>query len=371
VSRNALKLSLAMDSSSMARLAGDVRGSELMLAVDNDLLTSPRLMVVVASASGSPRNQSVIAATGCRTAPVTYACRDSAHAEVANGRFVVTVRDSAMIAWLFAERPAAVWVHAPVARARTGYVDVAYIDPQLATPAMAALVRQDSIAASDGWGPWTRMMWTSSFAALDPVWMQIGEQARAYLGEMQCRPIDSCNYRTDFSASKWTSSDSTVARVVPTDNPRQVEALITALRPGRSTVTVAGVHGPSDELPRSTRVHEFTRHIVVTNRLARIQITPRPTTIRAGSRVTLNAQLVDEFGAILPDAPINFVVIYDWPDNKSWSQKRYDLATRADLTTPGHRRFIANLRGLADTLDLEVVPAPPLRRPPRVRQRGP
>lgn len=357
VSRERLTLSFVIDSSGNAAQGIELRGSYLVLAVDNDLLSSPRLMMSFAQPSSASTFATAIQPKDCRALTAKYTCGDSTRAEIANGRVVITIRHSEIIEWLFRDRPTAVWVRASFASARAGYLSVRYIDPLLPSPSKDSLARQDSVAAREGWGPWTRMMWTSSFGALDTVWMQVGQQVSASLGEVQCRPIDSCNFRTDFAASDWTSSDSSVVKLTVTDNPRRAQATITALRPGRSTVTVEGLHGPSDDLPRSTRVRAFTRHIVVTNRLARLQITPRPTTIRAGSSVKLQAQLLDEFGAILPDAPINFLVIYDWPDNKPWSGKRYDLATRVNLTTPGHRRFIASFAGLADTLDLEVVPS--------------
>jgi len=53
---------------------------------------------------------------------------------------------------------------------------------------------------------------------------------------------------------------------------------------------------------------------VVTNRLQRVAITPRSATIVAGSKLQLKAQDIDETGAVVPDAPVNFYVIYDTPD---------------------------------------------------------
>jgi hypothetical protein len=129
-----------------------------------------------------------------------------------------------------------------------------------------------------------------------------------------------------------------------------------ALRPGRSTVAVEGLHGPSDDLPRSTRVRTLASHVVVTNRLARVQITPRPTTIVAGSKFELTAQAIDETGAVVAGAPVAFYVIYDTPDKYGWGGKRSDLAERTDLSTLGHRRFIAYFANFADTLDVQVVP---------------
>jgi hypothetical protein len=54
------------------------------------------------------------------------------------------------------------------------------------------------------------------------------------------------------------------------------------------------------------------------------------------------------------------------PDKYGWDGKRYALATQVDLSTPGHRRFIARFANLADTLDVQVVP-----RAPAVRFLGP
>jgi hypothetical protein len=53
---------------------------------------------------------------------------------------------------------------------------------------------------------------------------------------------------------------------------------------------------------------------------------------------------------------VDFLVFYDWPDDKPWGDKRYGHAEDADFRTPGHRRFIASFGRLADTLDLEVIP---------------
>jgi hypothetical protein len=109
-------------------------------------------------------------------------------------------------------------------------------------------------------------------------------------------------------------------------------------------------------LPRSTRIHTITRHVVVINRPAHLQITPRPSTVVAGSAPRFQVDLTDETGAVIADAPVKFLVIYDWPDTKDWDKKNYDRASRANLTKPGHRRFVASFANLADTLDVEVIP---------------
>lgn len=359
VSRRSLMISSPINDSTPAVKGSKPRsGANVTLVVDLGRLSSWLRMSVV-----TPVNQQAYSAglrpLTCRVLTDAYSCRDSTTVEIANDRLVIMVRDSAMLALLFDGRPTQITLQSDAGYSGLGRPAVRYVDPQLLAPSTAALAEYDRALGRDGWGPWTRMMWTSSFAALDSVWMQVGDRISASVGEMQCRPIDSCNSRSDFSASGWTSSDSSIAGVEASADPRRVSATIVALRPGRSTVTVDGLHGPSDDLPRSTQIRTLARHIVVTRRLVRLQITPRPTTIIAGSPFQPEAQLIDDAGTIVTGAPVNFFVIYDWPDNKDWGSKRYDLATRANLTTPGHRRFIAYFGKLADTLDTQILPRTP------------
>lgn len=359
VSRRSLVISSPINDSTPAATGRAQRpGANVRVVIDLQRLSS-WLQLSVVTPVNQPTYSSGLRPLMCRALTDTYSCRDSTTVEVANGRLVITVRDSAMLALLFDGRPTQVMLQSDAGYAGLGRPVVRYVDPQLLAPSTAALAEYDRALGRDGWGPWTRMMWTSSFGALDTVWMQVGDRVTASLGEMQCRPIDSCNSRSDFAASAWTTSDSSIARVEASSDRRRVSATIVALRPGRSTVAVEGLHGPSDDLPRSTHTRTLARYIVVTNRLTRLQITPRPTTTVAGSPFKPEVQLIDETNAIVTDAPVNFLVIYDWPDNKDWSSKRYDLATRADLTTPGHRRFIAYFGKLADTLDTQVVPRTP------------
>ena len=359
VSRRSLVISSPINDSTLAVTGrAESSGANVRLVVDPYRLSSWLHLSVIPPVNQAAYSSALRPLT-CRVLTDTYSCRDSTTVEIANGRLVITIRDSAMLALLFDGRPTRVMVQSDAGYTGLGRPVVRYVDPQLLAPSTAALAEYDRALGRDGWGPWTRMMGTTSFGAVDSVWMEVGDSIRAAVGESQCRPIDSCNTRSDFSAAAWTSSDSSIIRVEGSTVTGRVSATIVALRPGRSTVAVDGLHGPSDDLPRSTPVRTIAHHIVVTNRLTRLQITPRPTTIVAGSRVKPAVQLIDENGAIVTDAPVNFFVIYDWPDNKDWGSKRYDLGTRADLTTPGHRRFIAYFGKLADTLDTQVIPRTP------------
>ena len=147
-SRRAVTLSFAIDSSN----AGELRGPNVMLVVDKDQLSSPRIMLTLVSPLRVSRYHAAPQPVICRAVTGKYDCRDSTTAEVANGRLVITLRHSDILAWLFAEHPTAVWVYAEFANTRAGYLAVRYIDPPLLAPSKEALAQHDSVAASEGWG---------------------------------------------------------------------------------------------------------------------------------------------------------------------------------------------------------------------------
>jgi hypothetical protein len=353
VSRRALTISFPLDNSSSIPKRGEpLLGPNVTLAVDLRQMSSTLRMKIVEPASDITYRSALRPMT-CQVLTDTYSCRDSTTLEITDGRLVITVRDSAMLALLFADHPMEMILSA-FGPARAGTLVVRYVDPQLLPPSKEALADLDRELGRDGWSPWRRAIVTSSFGMQDTVWLQAGERTTATVIESQNRPTDSFNWRSDFVASGWKVSDSSVVRLEP--STEHVSKTIVALHPGRSTVTAQGLRGPSDDLPRSTRVHDLTQNVVVTNRLARVEITPRPSTIVAGSTFGLTARVIDETGTVVSGAPVNFYVIYDTPDEHGWDGKRYGLASDTDLRTPGHRRFIARFSKLADTLDAQVVP---------------
>ena len=359
VSRRALTLSFGLDSAILrGKATGQPPGFGVDLMLDVPALSSRMRLRIVAPVD-SVAYRSPRAPLSCRALTDTYACGDSTFIEIVNDRLTITVRDSAKIELLFASHPARVWLRSDFAH--TSLRMVRYDGPPLLPPSKAALADYDLALAREGWSGWNRDILTASFQAMDPVWMQVGESTDVFVREMQGRAIDGYNSRSDFSASGWTSSDSSVV-ALGASGENGVSMNVHALRPGSATVAVHGLHGPSDDMPRSTRIRNLESHVIVTRRLARIAITPRPATIVAGSKMQLAAHVIDETGAVVREAPLHFFVIYDSPQQYGgWEGRRYEMAERADLTTPGHRRFIAYFRNLADTLDVQVVPraAPP------------
>lgn len=294
----------------------------------------------------------------CQTLTDAYSCRDSATATIANGRLVIAIRDSAMLALLFSDRPMHVSLFSSIRAISFGRAVVGYGAPTFVPASKQALAEYDRALGREGWSPWTRALWAgiaNGANGRDTLWMQVGDRTTAAVSERQGRGIDSINERSDFTVARWTSTDSSVIAFAPSNDPPHAITLV-ALRPGRSTIAATDMRGPSDELPRSHPVRTLTRHIVVTNRVARIEIAPRPGKIVAGTRFKPVARVIDVNGAVVHGLPIDFYVIYDIPDPYGWEGKKYDLAGAADLTAPGKRRFIARFAGFADTLDVRVVP---------------
>jgi hypothetical protein len=357
VSRRALVMSFPVDTSAQPE-SRPAAGVTLVVDLQR---RSPRLEMSVIPPATEPGGAASVRPVTCQASIDRRSCRDSTTVEIVNRRFVITVHDSAMVALLFAARPPAVVFYRRFGRPGGGYSVVHYVDPPFVPASEKALAAEDSVRGSEGWSAWTRTLWTSS-----PIWMssptgvdtirlQVGDRVTARVDERQYRGIDQVDTRFDLSASGWISSDSAVA-ALEADDPRRVEVTIVGLRPGGSRVAVRGLHGPSDDLPRSARTSTFVLNVIVIKRLAGVRITPRPTTIVAGSEPELKAQLIDEAGAVVNDVRVSFLVFYDWPDTKPWGEKRYGLAADADFKTTGHRRFIASFGKLADTLDLEVIP---------------
>ena len=357
ISRRALTISIPIDTSA-AIGAGVESTSEWRVTVGGNASShSSTLSLVFSEPFDVAAYQSMRQPTSCRVLTDAYSCSDSSTAAIANGRFVITVRDSAMLALLFWDRPTRVWVGTSIRSLRLGSVVVRYVDPQLLPASKETLAEYDRALGREGWSPWTRTLLAGKSSATDTVWMEVGERLTTGVREEQGRGIDSYNWRSDFTASGWTSSDSSVVALAPSNAPQPSITLV-ALRPGKSTIAVNGLRGASDELPRSQRARTLTQTFIVTRRLTRVEIVPRPKEIVAGSRLKLTARVIDDRGAVVAGAPVGFYVIYDPPGKYGREGSADD---NADLTTPGHRRFIAYFANFADTLDVQVVP----RRTPR------
>ena len=358
ISRRALTISLPLDTSVLTGTPPRLKSGWRITIGGDESTQSTTLSLTFRDPIAEPAYRSATHPASCTVLTDAYSCRDSASAVIVNGRFVITVRDSAMLALLFGDRPTHLSVFAPAPLVRLWRAVVRYVDPQLLPASKEALAEYDRALGREGWSPWTRTLWAGPANGRDTLWMQVGERTTASVAERQGRAIDSFNQRSDFTVARWTSSDSSVVAFAPSNDPPRSITLV-ALRPGRTTIAANGLRGASDELPRSQRARSLTRDVIVTNPLTRIEIVPRPSKIVAGARFELVARVIDVNGAVVEGLPVDFYVIYDTPDPYGWEGKKYSLAPDVDLTAPGKRRFIARFAKFADTLDVQVVPRGP------------
>jgi hypothetical protein len=178
VSRPALTISFLLDSSSSVAKSGEqLPRWNVALAVDLRKESYQLRMKIVEPVS-APTDRSALRLMTCQALTDTYTCRDSTTLEMTNGRLVITVRDSAMLALLFADHSTKMVLWA-FGHSRAQPLVVRYVDPQLLPPSRAALADLDRALGRDGWSPWHRELVTSSFGTRDTVWLQVGERTTA------------------------------------------------------------------------------------------------------------------------------------------------------------------------------------------------
>lgn len=295
-------------------------------------------------------------------------CSDSGmRASVEDGRVVLTLRDSARIARLFGMRPAFVstWQQRP----EEGYrfsrdsVRVEYVSPRIPAPDAATradaarsrrrfeesihLVSRYIAGGSDRWGR---------------LWLVVGDSAAVHVDEMRCT-YDACiSSPAIVGDSGWTIDDPRVARVQSAGrDARDAELLamsgrphryVTALRPGRTTLRVRGVHGPSDTAAsRQPPQRKLEREIIVTPPVGRVEIVPRPDTVRVREPFTLRVRVVDRAGNEIAGVPATLESL----DGDGRYVRDASGPVQMILTSPGRTRLVARLGVHTDTLTVTVV----------------
>ena len=153
--------------------------------------------------------------------------------------------------------------------------------------------------------------------------------------------------------------DERIAKLVALDSSRRDLSLMTgarhylkAVRPGRTTLRVHGVHSAADSAVSSQApARELERGVTVTLPLSRIAITPRPDTVVSGKPLSLQAIVRDTTGQPIGDVPVTFNV----------EGLGYSVGTSSLTQTPievrgrGRRRIVAKAGSLSDTLFVTVV----------------
>lgn len=293
-------------------------------------------------------------------------------ASVERGAVVLTLRDSAQLATLLGLRPPSAEWSDPGSGYEQRRADIRYVAPQVPRPDSALIAR--GRAGHRSHEALIRSVHRHVIApelgtAVTRAWMAVGDSVLFGVEESRCF-YDTCfdepgAVTTD---SAWTVTDTAVVRMRATaparhwgwrmDGTRPV--LLTALRPGTITLRIGGLTGPGDTLPSSRPVDRAVEmEVVVTEPVARVSLTPRITRARVGEATRLEAQAWDAAGRLLQNTTME-VRREGRPYTQLWMGSVINLT----FDCPGPHRVIGSVGGKADTLMVDVAPAPPSPGPP-------
>ena len=318
-----------------------------------------------------PSLQSLVAAAHAqRCSPGMIAqCSDSGmRATVESRRVVLTLRDSAQIARLFGMRPMTVlaWRHAPGDgnKYSSDTVHVHYVAPDIPLPTVATRLDAERSRRRYEESISTIVRFLDGGEPFQPLWLETGDSVRVSLDEMYCR-YDSCS-SGGYSAlrdSGWTIVDTTIARLqrIQRDTAGDIELLIVgrnaaqyvkALRSGRTALRVRGIHGPSDTAASSKPpANEIDRTIIVAPPIDRVEIVPRPDSLRALETLTLAVRVLDRDGREVAGLPWRLEVL----DGEGRGIRTGPEPQSIVFTTPGRARIVARLGAHTDTMSVMVV----------------
>jgi len=134
---------------------------------------------------------------------------------------------------------------------------------------------------------------------------------------------------------------------------------VKALRPGRTTLRVRGVHGPSDTaVSRRPPQRKLEREIIVTPPIGRVEIVTRPDTLRVRELFTFRVRVADRAGNELAGVPATLEVL----DGDGRYVRDASGPVQMGLTSSGRTRIVARLGVHTDTLAVMVI-APESPRP--------
>ena len=295
-------------------------------------------------------------------------CTDSGmRRAVEGGRVVLTLRDSAQVARLFGMRPAFVqaWNRGPRDADQYSFdsVRVQYVAPVIPLP--TAATRQDAARSRRRYQASisTIIRFLNGGDAFRPLWLVIGDSVKVSLGEMYCRH-DACS-SGGYSAlrdSGWTILDTSIARLhaVQRDSSDDIDVLVPgneskyvkALRAGRTVLRVRGLHGPSDTAASSKPpARELERELIVAPPIDRVEIVPRPDSIRALETFVWRVRVLGRDGAEITGLPWQLEVLEG--DNRGIRIGPEPVSLL--FAAPGRIRIAARLGTYTDTLSVKVV----------------
>jgi len=286
-------------------------------------------------------------------------------ASVDGNRVVLTLRDSQAITRLFGLRVDSVGV------VRTGPEDawrapvpvkVQYVSPQIPTPdstfrAEARRATRRYLASIN----WIRRGISGGPSGSATLWIGVGDSIPIGVSEMRCTH-HACGSSSSYAPSggNWSSDDSSLVHLRRPPAPSPAAGVFSSSSPamylialarGRTTIRVRLPESAVDTMPfREPPPRTLERVVVVTNPAVRVEISPRPDTIKLGEPLELRIRVFDRDGRVIDGAPVH-VVYADGSGN-------YGTVTtgelRLELKNAGPHSVVATFGKLADTLRVAV-----------------
>jgi len=286
-------------------------------------------------------------------------------ASVDGNRVVLTLRTREAITRLFGLRQDSVGVERsgpeddwrPAVR-----VKVQYVSPQIPTPdsafrAEAAKAKRRYLASIN----WIRRSIAGGQSGSGAIWIGIGDSIPITVSEMRCtHDVCSSSSSDAPTGSVWSVDDSSVAGLRHRTNPDRVGAVfsssvsslyLVAGTRGRTTVRVRLPESPADTMPfQDPPPRTLERAIVVTNPATRVEISPRPDTIKVGEPLELRVRVLDRDGQAIDGAPVQ--VTYE--DGGTAYVTTSTGTLRLELRSTGPHSIVASFGKMADTVRVTV-----------------
>jgi hypothetical protein len=194
-----------------------------------------------------------------------------------------------------------------------------------------------------------------------PLWVVVGDSVELGIQDGRCRSDLCGNYdyldNEPRTWGRWSLSDSSVATLhsstlsdaytqFPYDPGRAM--MLMAVRPGRVKVRATGVHTPADTMPSLTPLDSIVeREVLITRPLATFTISPRPTSMVAGSPMTFTVRAVDRTGGTIEGLPVTL----------KWDTNGASVPAAVTFVQPGRHWVAASLGAYTDSLAIDVRPA--------------
>jgi hypothetical protein len=291
-------------------------------------------------------------------------------ASLENRRIVLIFRDTLAIKLIFGARPMAVplsWIGpANLMRSSTTPAPVQYVDPPIVVDAAlrAALVgaRRRREAAIN--------RYHRQIVGRPKAWqlrLVVGDSLELAIQDFRCH-FDLCGAYDNpgngpRDIGRWSLSDSSIATLHRSRRTRAESnaqlgydpgptMILVATRPGRLKVRAVGVHTPADTMPSGTSLDSILeREVVVTRPIARVKISPRPTSMIAGSPMAFTARALDRAGRTVEGLAIEL----KWDTNASVTSALEPVTVT--FTQPGRHWVAASLGTHTDSVMVDVRPA--------------